>query len=154
MIVVSDTSAMTALLQIGRCLLLPELFSDVFVPPAVQTELLRFHDRLPGFVRVRRPAQSHKVNDFLTQLDRGEAEAIALALELRADYLLIDEKRGRNLAEREGLKVMGLLGVLLLGRKRGVLDSVRDAMDELESKAGFYVGSEVREAVLRAAGET
>jgi predicted nucleic acid-binding protein len=93
------------------------------------------------------------VETLCLELDRGEAEAIVLAKELEADYLLMDESIGRRVASRESLTVVGVVGVLLLAKERAFIPSVREVMDELRSKAGFYLGDVVRAAVLAAAGE-
>jgi len=65
----------------------------------------------------------------------------------------MDEKRGRSVAESRGLAVIGLLGVLLLAKKAGHLDSVRRLIDDLHSRAGFFVSGALRQTTLRAAGE-
>jgi predicted nucleic acid-binding protein len=101
MIVVSDTSCISNLLSIGREELLPRLFGEVLIPPAVLSELLRFHVRVPDFVRCVAPAEMGKMASLSQELDLGEAEAICLALELKADRLLIDEAPGRAAALRE-----------------------------------------------------
>ncbi|MEX1028175.1 MAG: hypothetical protein WD049_09250 [Candidatus Paceibacterota bacterium] len=79
MIVVSDTSPVTALLQVGRGSLLPTLFDEVLIPPAVQAELLRFHQVLPDYLQVRAVQNEQAVVGLCQELDRGEAEAIVLA---------------------------------------------------------------------------
>jgi uncharacterized protein len=153
MLVVSDTSPVTALLQVGQAELLPALFDRVLIPPAVQNELLRFHPSLPDFLAVKAIQNAPVAESLSHELDRGEAEAIVLAEELHAEYLLIDEKHGRYLAESRGLKVVGLLGVLLMAKKAGHISSVGQFIGELESRAGFYVSDAVRQIVLSAAEE-
>src|SRR5215475_5352322 len=123
MIVVSDTSPLTALLTVSEAELLPKLFNEVIVPEAVQTELLRGHPRLPAWLRVEPVKNLALVRHYAKSVDLGEAEAIGLAKELRADHLLIDERKGRNLAIREGVPVLGLVGVVLLAKRRGLIPS-------------------------------
>jgi uncharacterized protein len=154
MLVISDTSPVTALLQSGQADILPALFGRVLIPPAVEAELLRFHASLPDYVAVQ-IVQDQRIADSLgKKLDRGEAEAIVLAEESNADYLLMDEKLGRSVAESRGLRVIGLLGVLLMAKKAGRISSVARLMNELESQAGFFVSDAVRQIVLKAAGES
>ncbi len=83
----------------------------------------------------------------------GEAEAIALALETQAGWLLLDDSDGRRLAKTEGAPVLGLMGVLLLAKKRGVLAEVRPLMDLLRDEAGYYLSDKVRKEIIRLAGE-
>jgi uncharacterized protein len=153
MIVVSDTSALTALLQVNRIELLVQIYEEVFIPQAVRDELLRTHPVLPAFLQCRPVADTAQVARISTELDRGESEAIVLAKELRADDLLIDEARGREVARREGVHVIGLLGVLLEAKGRRLISSVRELTAELERRAGFFVSENVRETIFRAAGE-
>ena len=93
MTVVSDSACVTTLLKAGESWLLEKLFGAVLVPPAVAGELLAFHERLPGFVMVR-PVESPELRLPGTEtLGRGEAEAIKLARQLRADLLLTDDRK-------------------------------------------------------------
>ena len=99
MIVISDTTAITNLFQVGQLSLLAKVFGRVMIPPAVETEL----SEVPGqwdfiagmnFVEVKTPGDLAAVAHFKLSLDDGEAEAIALAIELQADFLVMDEWKG------------------------------------------------------------
>lgn len=87
------------------------------------------------------------------ELDKGEAEAIALALELKADALIIDELKGRNKAEQVGLRIIGLLGTLVEVKKEGLIPAVKPLMDDLVSKAGFKIRPALYQQVLKISGE-
>src|SRR5512139_365238 len=103
MLVVSDTSCVSNLLTVGQASLLPRLFGEVLIPPAVERELRRFHSDLPEFLKRVTPIDQARVSRLRQELDEGEAEAICLACQVRADRLLIDESVGRAVALREGL---------------------------------------------------
>jgi uncharacterized protein len=152
-LIVSDTSAVTALLQIDQCDLLRILFDQVVLAPAVRSELLQFHASLPEFLEVRAIRDLAAVDDLTKGLDRGEAESIVLAAECGADLVLIDEKRGRAVAKSRGLNVIGLLAVLLIAKRAGQIASVAVVLDSLESRAGFFVSDAVKASILAEAGE-
>lgn len=153
MIVVSDTSALTSLLQVGLEEILPRLYKEVVIPEAVERELRRVHSVLPAFV-LTVPVTDRKLVERLCQdLDRGEAEAITLMLEKRGDLLLIDERKGRRIAQREGVPVIGLLGVLLEARRRGLVRSLREAIGNLQTTAGFRISGALRTRLLSESGE-
>jgi uncharacterized protein len=86
-------------------------------------------------------------------LDAGEANAIALALELQADDLLIDERLGRQEAVRLGLSIIGILGVLLVAKQRSLIPQVQLVMDALIKQAGFRVSPQLYQRVLSLAQE-
>lgn len=153
MIVVSDTSCISNLLSIGWEELLPRLFGEVLIPPAVLRELLRFHVRVPDFVRCVAPAGIGELARLSQELDLGEAEAICLALELKADRLLIDEAPGRAAALREGIPIIGLVGVLVTAKRIGLLSAINPILQQLENDAGFYLSASLKENVLLAVGE-
>jgi predicted nucleic acid-binding protein len=85
---------------------------------------------------------------------RGEAEAIALAIEYGADLFLVDERRGRRMASAAGLKVMGLLGVLAGAKRAGLLAKVKPVLDELIQVARFWIEPKLYQAVLEELDET
>lgn len=153
MIVVSDTSPITALVTIGREELLRELFHEVVIPLAVKVELLRSHTKLPDWIRCVSVKNMDHASQLAVRLDLGEAESIVLAKETNADWLLIDEKKGRAVASKEGVPVIGLLGVLALAKRRSILSAVRPILDRLQNEAGMYLSHGVWENLLEALGE-
>ena len=86
-------------------------------------------------------------------LDRGEAETIALALELKADLVLLDEKEGRHAAQRLGFQVVGVVGVLLEAKANNALDALRPHLDALRQTAGFYLSESLCRHALELMGE-
>ena len=87
------------------------------------------------------------------ELDKGEAEAIALATEIQADVLLIDEREGRSFARQAGLPVRGVLGILIRAKAKAEIDSVRAEIEALRSRAGFFVAPSLEAEVLRNVGD-
>jgi predicted nucleic acid-binding protein len=153
MIVVSDTSCVSNLLTIGKPDLLANLFGEVIIPPAVERELRRFHSAIPAFLKVVVPTREELLARLSRELHAGEAEAICVACELKADRLLIDEKAGRSVALREGLAIIGVVGVLLAAKQKGLLPSLTELLNRLETDAGFRLNQSVKAAALKAAGE-
>jgi uncharacterized protein len=153
MIVVSDTSALTALLQIGRIELLARLYHEIVIPEAVERELRHDHPALPQFIHVNRVKNPSVVQRLAQELDQGEAEAIALMLENRGDLLLIDERRGRRVAQREGVPVVGLIGVLAEAKRIGQLPSLAAVVNDLQTLAGFRISDRLKARLLAEAGE-
>lgn len=132
MIVISDTSPLTSLISIDHEDILKQLYKDVIIPQAVYRELLKEHINLPDFVIVKNVKDREHVESLIKRVDIGEAEAIVLAKEKKADFLLIDEQIGRRVAESEGIKIIGLMGILLIAKGKGYIDSVRDTVSLLE----------------------
>ena len=160
MIVVSDTSPIRALAHLDQLELLRTLFQQVLVPPAVADELERPTSKLPPialvpyrFILVRAPASQLEIDRLHAELDLGESEAIALALEVRADLLLVDERAGRAVATREGLTTLGAVGVLVRAKRAGLLPAVRPLIERLENELNFFMSASLRKDALKSAGE-
>ena len=149
MIVVSDTSAVTTLIQIGKVELMSRLYERVIIPVAVEKELLREHPVLPSFLELLPVKHAATVARFSGRLDAGESEAITLMLEGCGDWLLIDERMGRRVAQGEGIKVIGLLGLLVDARRSGMIASFPDVIEQLENVAGFRISKELKTRLLR-----
>lgn len=153
MIVVSDTTAITSLLKINQATLLSDLFREVCIPAAVRDELLKYHSIIPAFLQVRPVVNATAISLLVADLDRGEAEAIVLAEEIRADALLIDEKQGRAIAERRGLRCLGLAGALLMAKQNQIIPSLAAILQSLEQDANFYLDESLKKSLLVRANE-
>ena len=161
--VVSNTSPLLNLAIIGQLALVQQQFGQVWIPSAVLGEL-QLDVARPGSSEIREglrtgrlrasdPPQPELVAVLRRELDRGEAEAIALAVQRRAAWLLLDERAGRRAAKFLGLEVTGVLGLLLRAKLQGDLPSLRVALDHLKAKAGFRLSDVLVAALLREAGE-
>lgn len=161
MIVVSDASPLTSLAAIGHVDLLRRLYGRVLIPPAVQQELAAAMPGVPGFldlpihswIEVVPVSGRALLASVEMELDLGEAEAIVVAVEQRADLLLIDERRGRLVASRLGVKVIGVLGVLVNAKRRGFIPAVKPLLDDLIVRAGFWISQSLYARVLAEIGE-
>jgi len=160
-IVVSNASPIMNLATVGQTNLLEQLYGGIFVPDAVFQELTAIGSARPDStipqalsrIATRSVANRSLVDSLLLELDVGEAEAIVLAVETRADLLLLDERRGRTVAARMGLKHIGLLGVLVEAKRKGLLSAVKPVLDDLIAKAGFWVANRLYARVLQEVGE-
>jgi predicted nucleic acid-binding protein len=158
LIVVSETSAVLNLARIGRLELLPLLYKHVVIPSAVFEELTASKpsasdlSSLP-WLTVASASNRQHVQDLRMNLDPGEAEAIALAIECRADLLLMDERRGRRIATAGGLAVTGLLGVVANAKRAGLIDLGKPVVEELIHTARFWIGPDLYAEVLAELGE-
>lgn len=159
MIVISDTSPITNLAAIGQLALLRQLYGQVIIPETVFRELTAQDGRHPGaivqqltWIETRAVANPTVVKALCAELDEGEAEAITLAQELSTDLLLMDEHLGRAAAARFGLKVVGILGVLIEAKHQGLIQAVKPLVDALMN-LGFRIGQDLYQRVLQAAAE-
>ena len=160
MLVVCNTSPIVALARASRLDLLHAVYGEIVVPEALFHEVTIAGAGEPGAREVaaawikRRPALNLSLTNALgLELDAGEAEAIALAVECRADLILLDERIGRHVARRMGLTVSETLGILIAARDRGLLAPVRPLLDALRTDAGFWIGDALYNAVLAAVNE-
>ena len=162
MIVVSDTSVFTNLAAIGHLHLLQQLYERIFMPTAVYQELIveppvsgTFEVQTLQWLEVRAVIDRVMVEQLQNraQLDLGESEAIALALEINADLLLIDERRGRTEANRLSIRITGLLGVLVEAKKRSLIPTVQPLMNDLIATSQFRVSQALYNQILTIVGE-
>ena len=163
MIVISDTSAITNLAAIQHLQLLPQLYDRVTIPEAVYRELADIEPPVPGTLEVQsalwlevRQVFNREVVERLegeVSLDPGESEAIALAIELNADLLLIDERRGRAEADRLGLRITGLLGILVEAKHHNLIVAVKPLMDALIATSEFRVSLALYNQILEMVDE-
>ncbi len=161
MIVVSDASPIISLSAVGRLDLLAQLYERVIVPASVYEEIATADPDRPGVKELRAaewlstvlPKDRVLVRALEGELDGGEAEAIALAIEVEADLLIVDERRGREVARRMGVQVIGVLGILIEAKTRRLLPAVEPNLEALLTKAGFRISPSLYRRVLEASDE-
>jgi hypothetical protein len=147
----SNSSPLIGLERIGQLDLLERLFSTVSIPSAVLKELGP-HTILPTWC-VHSPLQHAIPRSLLVaHLGAGETEAIALAIELGPVEVLLDDKQARALAQANGLRVVGVIGLLLRAKKGGLLPVVKPLLDLLV-QTQFHISRQPYEHALRLAGE-
>lgn len=160
MLVVSDTSPILNLAIVGQLDRLRQQFGQIQIPSVVLDELKIVEERpgsqpiqaaiTAGWIQVQ-PVSNRSLVQLLRQtLDGGEAEAISLALELQADWILLDERDGRKVAKSLELQVTGVLGVLLRAKESGDLPSLQPVIADLTENAGFRIAPELLARVLQA----
>lgn len=159
---VSNTSPLTNLAAIGRFDLLRALYGELLIAEAVWAELNAEGRAWPGRAEVagaawiaRRAAQNRPLVTALRErLDPGEAETIALAVECQPPFVLMDEREGRHAARRFGLKTVGVVGVLIEAKARGLITEVGPPLERLRQEAGFYLSDRVIRDARAFCGET
>ena len=145
---VTDSSPLIILWQTGRLELLRQVFDHVVVPPAVEGEVRPSLRGLPRWIDQQAVPPLLDMN-----LGPGEREAIALALAIAADYLIVDDLPARRLATRLGLRITGSAGILVRARRLGLIDAVRPDLDAMIA-SGLYMSRQVYLEVLAAVGES
>ena len=161
MIVVSDTTPLIGLASIGRLELLYALFGEVYIPQAVFDETVtsgrkeskaRQEVSLANWIHVVEVKDRLAVNVLLDEMDLGEVETIVLASEMNADWVLMDEKKGRRKLSQLNIPKIGTLGILLKAKQLGLIPTIKPEFENLQ-KTGFSISRLVVEEVLKMAGE-
>lgn len=158
MLIVSDTSCITNLIQINQFNLLSAIYTTVIISPVVKNELQQFHlfsdeDVEKLNLVIQTPLNITAVNQLMLQLDAGESESIILAEELKADFLLVDERKATKIANERGLTTIGILGVILLAKQNGHIASVKLLLDDLRFKTTFRFSDSLYTKIIQLAGE-
>ena len=157
MLIIADSSALISLAVCEHLHLLEQLYGEVKVPQAVFSEVVQ-EDKPQA--EILRSYLQNKVVDLgsaeplldLGELGRGELEAMALFRKLRADLLLLDDRRARRVANLNEIPIIGSLGVLLFAKRQGVIPSVKPLINTLEA-SGIHIGKPLIQKILLLAGE-
>lgn len=160
MIVVCNSTILIGLAKIGKLELLKQIFSKIYIPEEVFREVVERAQNRPGAQIIMEAKWIETLSvkdkiqvDFLSgSLDRGEAEVLALAKELGADLILLDEEKARKSALIGGFNVIGLLGMFILAKNLGLINEVRPLIDKLKRKK-FRISDRIVLEVLKRAGE-
>jgi len=160
--VVADTGPLIALARLDHLDLLRRLYHGALIPPAVHTELALDSARPGakvlakafdvGWINTQRVLDAVAVSELTQLLGPGESEAIILAEQESARFLLIDDARGRRVARERGVSVVGVAGVLLAAKSRGAIAAVGPVLDDL-SRVGYRLSPGLVAAVLERSAE-
>lgn len=156
--VVSNTTPIISLLKLSQLNILKELYSEVLLPYAVFQEIeagknkMYYQDlSIIDWIKIVEIQDRNALKYFL-DLDTGEAEAIVLATEIRADLIIIDEKLGRFHAKHADLKVTGTIGILVKAKKQGIVKDLKPLLYELTEK-DVWISEKLIEEILQSVGE-
>ena len=161
-LVVSNSSPIMNLAIIGQLHLIRELFGEIIIPKEVWAELIVEGKGKPGtneiekakWIRVAKVKNDNLVKILNKDLDVGESAAIALAIERKADLLLLDETDARNLAEFYNLTKTGVIGILMRAKKRRIIKEIKPLLKKLTTQSHFWIKPDLYDAILSEMGET
>lgn len=148
--IVSDTSCFIVLQNIGELDLLRKVYGEVLTTETVAEE---FGEDLPEWVKIESPKDNVKQLLLELQIDKGEASAIALALEKQNAILILDDRKARQVAEKLALEVTGTLGVIIKAKNENIIASIKPLLDKL-SATNFRLSKTIEEESLRQANES
>lgn len=156
--VIVDNTPLLALWDIGQFNLFEALYGQVLIPPVIRDEFLADGDRArrdglysADFIQITPLANPKSVLTF-GSLDAGEAAVLALAIELDARLVILDERKARRYAERLNLPMTGTLGLLIAAKQKGIIPVVRPLIDDLLA-VGMYLSPKLIQTVLKTADE-
>jgi len=145
--IVADSTSLIGLERIRQLRLLPDLFEPFLIPPEVAREVGFSFD----WLEVETPVNETLVASINSAVDRGEAEAIALAHE-KGWRVLLDDRQARTVAKRMGLRIIGTVGVLILAKQQSIIPALKPLLNQLEAN-NFYLSVDLREEALRIVDE-
>lgn len=163
-LVIADAGPLIALARIGQFQLFHDLYDEIWIPPAVLSEL-RLDTQRPGVAFLQQAltagwlrvaavrGRGGELASLKRLLDAGEAEAMLLAEQMNARFLIIDDRKGRMIARRRGIPVVGLAGVLLAAKTRGLLPQVGPALAALAVQ-GYRLSNNLIMKIIQLAGES
>lgn len=147
--IVSDTSCFIILTNIGELDLLQRTFGEIITTKEVLQE---FGEELPNWIIVKSATDKYRQQILETQVDRGEASAIALALEFPESIIILDDYKARKVAENLGLEITGTIGVIIIAKKRGIINSIKPYLEKIRA-TNFRLSEEIEKQALKEAEE-
>jgi predicted nucleic acid-binding protein len=148
-IIISDTSCLIILNKIGELDLLRQLYNTVTITHDI---LLEYGEQLPDWIEVQQAKDQYRQQLLEMQIDKGEASAIALALETADSTVILDDWKARRLAERLGLSVTGTLGVIIRAKNTGLIPSIKPYLEKIR-ETNFRISEELEQIALKEANE-
>lgn len=144
-IVIADTSCLILFHKIGELDILRKVYDSISTTPEIALE---FVEELPDWIIIEYVKDKKYQNSLETQIDLGEASAIALAKEMESPLLLLDDLKARKLAAKLNLKFSGTLGVIHKAKQMGVIKKVKPILDLLLA-TNFRISENIIEELLK-----
>jgi predicted nucleic acid-binding protein len=144
-VVISDTSCLILFQKIGELNLLQKVYNELITTPEVAKE---FSEMLPDWIKIENVKDKKYQKFFETQIDPGEASAIALAMEVENPLLLLDDLKARKLANKLNLKFTGTLGVINKAKQMGIIDKVKPLIYKL-TQTNFRISENIITELLQ-----
>ncbi len=148
-IIVSDTSCLILLDKLDRLFILKQLFETITITPEIKSE---YGKAVPPWIKIASPKNIKYQKIIEAELDKGEASAIALALEADEALLIVDDNKARLYAEKLGIDFIGTLGLLIEAKEAGLIKLVKPVLEEIK-KTNFRISKKLEKNVLKLAGE-
>jgi len=143
-VVISDTSSLILFQKIERFDILQKVYGELLTTPEIAKE---YGDQLPDWIQIR-PVKDKKYQEFLeTQIDKGEASAIALSKEFDNSILILDDLKARKLARRLNLKVTGTLGIIHKAKQLAIIEKVKPILDKI-LETDFRISDNIIDEIL------
>lgn len=141
-LVISDSGPIFSLAILGKLLLLDKIFDEIHIPTAVWVEISKdkstpYYEQIEVYFRDK-IREISGTNQLMFVMDYGESESVILYNEMDADYLLIDDKKARNIAESFGINCIGTIGVLSIAKDRGLIIELRPLFEKLIQNKRYY----------------
>ncbi|MEM8970011.1 MAG: DUF3368 domain-containing protein [Bacteroidota bacterium] len=148
-IIVSDTSCLVLLDKLNSLYILEKLFSEITITPEIEKE---FGQSLPAWITVVEVQNKEYQTVLQTNIDAGEASAIALALEQKNCLLILDDNKARKTATRLGIDYVGTLGLLVEAKEAGFIQLVKPVLEQIKA-TNFRITENLERKILDLAGE-
>ncbi len=147
--IISDTSCLILLDKIGELEILNKLFGTIITTTEVEKE---FGQPLPSWIEIKLPSDKNYQSIIEASLDKGEASAIALALEFDDCLLIIDDLKGRRFANQIGLKIIGTIGIIVDAKLAGIITSIKPLLAKIKA-TNFRITEQLEAIILKRSGE-
>ena len=148
-VVISDTSVLIILSNISELDLLHEVYGEIYTTEIIAQE---FGEPLPAWIKIEAVKDEKYLTYLTTQVDKGEASAMAVATQFEEVLLLMDDLKARKFAEQLKLKVTGVMGILVNAKKEGKIPAIKPLIEKV-NKTNFRINQKIIDFVLAECGE-
>jgi predicted nucleic acid-binding protein len=147
--IISDTSCLIILSNINEIDLLRRMYGKIITTAEVAEE---FGQMLPDWVEIRLASDIYRQKILELQIDRGEASAIALAIELVDSVVILDDYKARKVAESLGIQIIGTIGIIIKAKRNGIIESIKPFLQKIR-QTDFRISDELEMRALEESGE-